>query len=145
MSLQKAESKDDLDHACSKHQSSDESRTVKDYPQPSNIGQRKDSNLKAIVLQNLGSLIFIGSATTLKKLKSEGFHIMDFIFLRNCAGCLFAWSICLCNGMNPFKSYPWDLKYLMFFRCLAGLCNFALVSLAIIMAPMSLVMIFFTT
>ena len=51
----------------------------------------------------------------------------------------FCW--CRCKGINPLTSFPWELKYTLFFRCLAGQLGFAFINLSVMFAPISLQMV----
>ena len=107
--------------------------------------QKEDNRLKAIIAQTVTQIGVVCMASTFKLISSEGFHVIDFLFFRNCLAITVSWILCACNGMNPLKSFPWDHKYKLLFRCITGQLNFGLINVAISMAPISLAMLCWTT
>ena len=75
------------------------------------------------------------------KTVSDTIHPVDFVLIRNiCAfAAILVWVYVA--QVNPFKSFPLDKKWPMFWRLVTGQLDFLLVSMASAMAPITLVMV----
>ena len=78
-------------------------------------------------------------------ISNEGFHIIDFTLLRSILGIAISSILCVCNGMNPLQSFPWELKYKLIGSCIASQLAYGLIFLAVSMAPISLALLCWTT
>ena len=90
---------------------------------------------------NLSALSTVLMTATWKVVSVEGFSIVDFALLRNLAALASGIVWCYKSGLNPFKNFPWERGYAVFFRCLTGHLYFILMNMATPLAPISLVMV----
>ena len=94
---------------------------------------------------NFHAICTTATAATYRVVAEEGFHVIDFTLFRNISIFSVAVIWCCCARINPLKMFPWEHKHQMIWRCITGQVNFFLLNLAVPLAPLSLIMIFWQT
>ena len=87
--------------------------------------------------------MMVAMGSTYKVVAQEGFHIVDFAFMRCLSSLTIATFLCLCFGTNPFAELKQsENKKFLLLRCFTGHAYYTLANLAMTMAPLSMVFIF---
>ena len=75
----------------------------------------------------------------------EGFHAADFNLIRNMYSFIIACVWLKITGNRPVVEFPFDMKCQLMWRILMGQTDFLLINMAAPLAPISLIMVCFTT
>ena len=91
---------------------------------------------------NIAAVFVAVMTASYRTIAEDGFRVIEFTFYRNVSGLIVSCIWLAIKGYNPFKMFPTDKKWTFFWRSLTGQLNFFLLNLAVPLAPLSLIMVF---
>ena len=72
--------------------------------------EKKDNKVVAIIAMTIASMTVTGITSMFREIAKDGFHVVDFAFIRNCFSTSTSLVWCLVVGTHPIKDFPHDRK-----------------------------------
>ena len=94
---------------------------------------------------NIAQIFNASAGASFKIIAAEDFNVIEFTLFRNVSSFLVAGVWLYLASYNPIKLFPSQDKLALFCRIMTGQFNFFLLNLAISMAPLTLVTVFYQT